>query len=312
MLVNPSYPLVSIVVITYNSENYVLETLESAKAQTYQNIELIITDDCSIDDTVSICKKWLLENKEHFVHSKLITIKENTGIPANCNRGVKASKGEWIKLIAGDDMLLSNCIELNLNFISKNRSSLLIHSRAQKYDYEFKEINKLPIEQHFKYRINKKGINSLDQLKILLRINNINAATTFISRDIFDKIGYFDEKYRLWEDRPMWLKLTKYGVTLKYLNEITVNYRITGNSASINRNRTLLFTETELQKEELMLEYGEYFGNFEYFLKVINLKRKKILKKMGFDKYNYFNWVLYRSTGFFINRYLSKSRKKYN
>ena len=59
-------PLVSIIVITYNSSKYVLETLESAKAQTYQNIELIVTDDCSNDNTVEICRKWIEENKERF------------------------------------------------------------------------------------------------------------------------------------------------------------------------------------------------------------------------------------------------------
>jgi alpha-1,3-rhamnosyltransferase len=69
-------PLVSIVVITYNSSDYVLETLESAKDQTYKNIELIISDDCSTDNTVEICKNWLEENKERFKHTELITVKK--------------------------------------------------------------------------------------------------------------------------------------------------------------------------------------------------------------------------------------------
>ena len=59
-------PLVSIIVITYNSSKYVLETLESAKAQTYENIELIISDDGSTDDTIKICKNWLEKNQDRF------------------------------------------------------------------------------------------------------------------------------------------------------------------------------------------------------------------------------------------------------
>ena len=51
--------LVSVVVITYNSEKYILETLESIKTQSYKNLELIISDDCSKDDTVMICRDWL-------------------------------------------------------------------------------------------------------------------------------------------------------------------------------------------------------------------------------------------------------------
>ena len=52
-------PLVSVPVITYNSAKFVLETLESIKAQTYQNIELVISDDCSTDNTVQICRDWV-------------------------------------------------------------------------------------------------------------------------------------------------------------------------------------------------------------------------------------------------------------
>jgi alpha-1,3-rhamnosyltransferase len=51
--------LVSIVIITYNSAKYVLETLESVKAQTYEKIELVISDDCSTDDTVEVCRDGL-------------------------------------------------------------------------------------------------------------------------------------------------------------------------------------------------------------------------------------------------------------
>lgn len=104
-------PLVSIVVITYNSSEYVLETLESAKAQTYTNIELIVSDDCSTDETVSICKKWFEANKDRFVNTIMVEAEINSGVPANANRGLAECKGEWIKFIAGDDILVSTGIE---------------------------------------------------------------------------------------------------------------------------------------------------------------------------------------------------------
>ena len=71
--------IVSVVVITYNSADYVLETLESIKKQTYKNIELIITDDKSKDNTIEICNKWLDENSKEFIKSRII-------ITANGNR----------------------------------------------------------------------------------------------------------------------------------------------------------------------------------------------------------------------------------
>ncbi len=60
-MITAENPLVSIIVCTYNSSKYVLETLESAKEQTYQNVELIVSDDCSTDNTVELCRKWIAE-----------------------------------------------------------------------------------------------------------------------------------------------------------------------------------------------------------------------------------------------------------
>ena len=104
-------PLVSIIVISYNSSKYVLETLESAKAQTYQNLELIISDDCSTDNTVKLCDTWLKDNKSRFTKTKLITVEKNLGIPKNCNRALYTAEGDWTKLIAGDDILMPNCVK---------------------------------------------------------------------------------------------------------------------------------------------------------------------------------------------------------
>ena len=112
-------PLVSIIVITYNSSKYVLETLESAKAQTYQNIELIVSDDCSTAIQWKSVREWI--EKQRTICSYGVNYRrKNTGIPANCNRGVKAAQGEWVKLIAGDDILYNNCIEANIEYAKKS------------------------------------------------------------------------------------------------------------------------------------------------------------------------------------------------
>ena len=113
-------PLVSVVVITYNSARTVLDTLDSIANQTYQNIELIISDDCSQDDTVSVVNTWVEENKNRFISVKILTVEKNTGLVKNCNRGRKAAKGEWIKGIAGDDMLMPDAIEEYIKFILAN------------------------------------------------------------------------------------------------------------------------------------------------------------------------------------------------
>lgn len=126
-------PLVSIIVITYNSSKYVLETLESAKAQTYKNIELIISDDGSTDETIKICQEWLNTNQHEFVNTELITVEKNTGIPANCNRGVKVAKGEWIKVLAGDDVMLDDAIKKYTKFVKFDSNIELVHAECESY-----------------------------------------------------------------------------------------------------------------------------------------------------------------------------------
>jgi alpha-1,3-rhamnosyltransferase len=85
-------PLVSVRVITYNSSKTVIETLDSIYNQTYPNIELIISDDCSKDDTVAICREWVNQHKERFARTEILTVPQNTGVSANINRSEKACR----------------------------------------------------------------------------------------------------------------------------------------------------------------------------------------------------------------------------
>ena len=112
--------LVTVIVITYNSAKYVLETLESVYRQSYNNIELIVSDDCSKDNTVSICQQWVDTNRNRFISAKVIQTENNSGICGNYNFALKNANGNWIKYIAGDDILEDNCIERFVSNIKPN------------------------------------------------------------------------------------------------------------------------------------------------------------------------------------------------
>lgn len=101
-------PLVSIIVISYNHEKYIRENLNSVKEQTYSNIELIVADDASQDNSVEVFEQWLLENnykaKKNYHHN-------NTGIAVILNECIDIATGKYIKIIAADDFLHENTIE---------------------------------------------------------------------------------------------------------------------------------------------------------------------------------------------------------
>ncbi len=223
-LENKDSALVSIVVITYNSSDFVLETLESAKAQTYKNVELIISDDCSKDNTIQICRDWLEKNSKRFVSTKLLEAPVNTGISANCNRGLNAASGEWLKFIAGDDILFTSAIEDLKQFVRANKNGeelSFLYGGCQfildgKLDKEM-QIPSTAFQQ----------MNAYEQyLSLLLNGNNIHGPTAFFNRKKMKELSGFDESIPFSEDWPLFIKATKNRNKLFFLNKSVAGYRI--------------------------------------------------------------------------------------
>jgi alpha-1,3-rhamnosyltransferase len=270
-------PLVSIIVITYNSSKYVLETLESAKAQTYQNIELIVSDDCSTDDTVEICRKWIEDNRDRFVRTELITFEKNTGIPANCNRSFKAAQGEWVKAIAGDDLLKFNCIEIFMKFITENtyRTAKCVFSLQQSFQDSFHKNNFKNIEplvdNHVLYSPNS---TAKEQFKSLIRLEkSIPGPTSFFNRKLVEDIGWFFEKYTLLEDFPLYLRILESGNKIFFINDITVYYRIHSESITKIDRQIKVITDFDISWNNFLRDYVFYrvsfIGQLNIFWKIL-------------------------------------------
>lgn len=288
-------PLVSIVVVTYNSSKYVLETLESAKVQTYQNIELIISDDCSTDNTVEICRNWIEENKDRFVRTELITIEKNTGISANVNRAIKAAKGEWIKGIAGDDILLPNCIELNMQEVNKNSEIKMLFSDMAYYNETFSEENLMYVRDFIYHPITKRNITAQQQYKLFQGSEcYLSTPTLFIHRSVYENYGYYNEKYTI-EDWPFFLNVTKNGCKMYYLNKSTVCYRVRHHSVSHNFKSASSEALFRLQiKKDLIIPNMNVIDRFleNYFFGVHSLFDKKELNNKLLRKLVLFPWTI--------------------
>lgn len=217
--------LVSVCVITYNSRNTVLETLDSIYAQSYSKLELIISDDCSTDDTVDICKKWLVNHKDRFVNSKIVIAAKNGGTGKNDNMAFSLTSGEWIKPIAGDDLLLPNCISDNVVFVTSNPDVNVVFSMAQ----IIKTVDgKSELTGDYLLGNAPKqycALSAEEQYKQLLYFNYIPSVTMFLRRD-FVMANPIPETYPYLEDWPYWLRITKKGIRLFFFEKDTVLYRV--------------------------------------------------------------------------------------
>ncbi len=217
----------TVAVATYNSAEFIVETLDSIAAQTYPHIELIVSDDCSADNTVAVCREWMEQHQDRFIRAFVITVPSNTGVSANANRSFRASGSEWIKLLGGDDILLPNCIAANVNYIRNNPGVSAVLSQVLLYKNDFRPASLLrAVPAAFPDNIMRDELTAADQYKLLLLSDRINyTPSVFLHRQSVLSVGGFDESIPMMEDYPMWLKLTSSGHRLRYFHEPTVGYR---------------------------------------------------------------------------------------
>lgn len=286
--------LVSIVVITYNSAKYVLETLESIKAQTYPNRELIVSDDRSTDDTLDICLKWVEENKDKFIRTEVITAETNTGIPANCNRGVNKAKGEWIKLIAGDDILDKDCITNFMKYAYNNPNASVISSSVQFFAKTYAKENFCKAIYTTDHKFFYQDTSAQSQYQMLLWKNYVHGPSTIVKKSAILNVGNFDERYPFIEDYPMYLKLTKAGYKIFALNEITVYYRRHDDSA-LRQFGNKIFSDIYLKTREFELDYIYPDITFkERFAKDVEYYRLQLFDRFGLNREIFFYKLLFK------------------
>lgn len=142
--------LISIVIPCYNASRYILESIDSVLNQTYKNIEVIVVDDCSLDDSYNIVKEYFLTRS----NVKLYKTAANSGTPAvPRNLGVQLSSGEYIAFLDADDIWHPQKLEIQCNILKSN-NFLIASSTSVDFKGEFNNNLKLfNLADNFKFRI---------------------------------------------------------------------------------------------------------------------------------------------------------------
>lgn len=202
-------PLVSIVTPSFNSACFIVETIESVINQTYPNIEHIIVDGGSLDNTVEILKqypqlRWISEPDRGQSHA--------------LNKGFDMAQGEIIGWLNADDTYNSTAVYDSINYLNENKDCDLVYS-----DYHF-------IDE--KSKIIRSGKSKPFDLVKLLSINLISQPTVFMRRKVLENLGGIDENIHYCMDREFWLRIgTRYS--LKYIPGIcSANFRIHSDAKS--------------------------------------------------------------------------------
>lgn len=300
-------PLVSVVVVTYNSGKTVLDTLESILVQTYQNIELIISDDCSLDNTVDVCREWIADHRSRFTDIKLLLAEKNQGVCVNANRGRFASNGEWMKGIAGDDILLPNCVKDNVDYVLTHPDAVFIFSFMKVYLNDFKENNCID---------KKKGPRDLSLFTEPSSIQLIHMAysafvqtpTMFIKSSVFKEIGGYSDRYG-YEDWPFFIEMLEKGYKCDFLDSITIGYRV---HSSLSHTSGKLFNYSLTKKTIPFIKercFGYYSRRKKFAVKT-QWMMEKILYKTHLDKATPVMSFLYRKITAALFKFGNSSLKK--
>lgn len=208
-------PLVTIIVVSYNHAKFIRENLDSIKNQTYKNIQLIVGDDASKDNSVDIFEQWLQDNNypaERNFHS------ENTGLATMLNECIALAKGKYIKSIAADDFLHQEAIE---KYVSRFESLGDEYGMVFSNTYTIDD-NSLIVKDFADYD----SLGNIDPhifRKELIKGNRIAALTVLLKTDVLKETGKYDVRFIV-EDYFRWLKISE-KYLIAYIPEKLSYYR---------------------------------------------------------------------------------------
>ena len=243
-------PEVSVVIPTYNGQEFLKQSIESVLNQTFSNFELIVCDDGSTDQTVHI-----LEEYEHS-HKKISVFKfsENVGLAGNWNRCLEKSRGTYIKMLCQDDIIKPTYLEETVKILNNHPSVSLVCS----FEQTIGEISRIREQEVFP------GSEELDgkfvQKQILQRGNWIGPPTATLFRsEHLEKIGFFDKEFPCGLDWEMWLRLAGLG-NVHVIPTILYSSRIHPNQETSNCNQNLGFMKDRVSILNKLQNKPELYG----------------------------------------------------
>ena len=203
--------LVSICIPTYNGEAFLAEALESALGQTYRNIEVIISDDSSSDDTLRIAELYKSKSEIPIY----VFHHQPSGIAANWDHAARKAQGKYIKFLFQDDLLMPSCVEEMLEVFAADETIGLVFSKRQ-------IIAEVPdakwIAKHKSVHLHWKSLKTVNEGKELLRdpglltqpLNKVGEpSVVMFKKEVFNTVGPFHPELVQKLDYEYWFRIMK-------------------------------------------------------------------------------------------------------
>ena len=237
-------PRVSVIIPSYNHEKYVAESLNSVFSQTYQDFEIIITDDGSQDRTVEVIKQF------NDPRIKLFCFSQNQGAVVAANHCIQNAQGEFIALLNSDDVFKPQKLEVQVKFLDENSNIGAVFSQAQ-FIGENSQVLTIVNYENF----DKENRTRFEWLNYFFYHGNcLCHPSILIRKECYDNIGLYDPRLAQLPDFEFWIRLCqKYEIFV--LPEKLVKFRIRDNEA----NASAYTTES---RRRIYIEYPMVFQQY--------------------------------------------------
>jgi glycosyltransferase involved in cell wall biosynthesis len=255
---------VSVIIPTYQSEQFIRQAIDSVLAQTYKDYEVIVVDGKSTDGTMKVLKSY---------GNSIRTLTQNgKGIANARNFGIVESKGEYISFLDSDDLWLRDKLAIQVRFLDQKPASVgLIYSDAFLFPED--DVSRLS------YLANKRAFqvgnpHSGKVLGQLFIANFIPASTVMVRRTCFERVGLFDESLVFCEDIDMWMRIAEY-FEIDYQRMVLGKVRLHLGSATQNKEQLL--------RSQIILE-NKTMKRMPYLLErfgLKNIQRSHMKKRLG-------------------------------
>jgi glycosyltransferase involved in cell wall biosynthesis len=206
-------PLMSVCVPAFKAEQFIHETLNSIRLQSFGDWELIVTEDGSDDRTRQIVSKFAATVTQDVRYQRHDM---NKGLPATRNTGISAARGEWVALLDSDDLWSSDHLEEAVKVMRGGRADI-IHGGSILFESESGERIGVRAPSSEVIKAFPRSLFCGDYI--------IQPSSVVIRRSLWDRVGGFDPSFRYVEDREMWLRCARARAVFAYTGANTCFYR---------------------------------------------------------------------------------------
>lgn len=251
---------VAVLISLYNYEKYICEALDSVAAQTLENIELIVCNDCSTDNGAAVVMRWMVENESRFSRLALVENEINSGLSATRNASIAYSRAPYVFILDADNMIYPACLERSLEILEESGpEAAFVYTLREMFDDADPHGTTLENLRDWDAALLPRG-NYIDAM-VLHKKQAIESVGRYTADAYFGRLG--------WEDFELWIKYIQAGFCGIKIHQPLIRYRY--HKASMLRTTTNTLQNMETLWKILYERYPEIISKESFLqLRIMN------------------------------------------